>query len=304
MADAKNIGEAIALAGLDWTVEQAELDAPNAPVSIDLSEFRTNYYVNSDGDPITLGIVGSTYGVIQNAEMMAPLDYIRAEFDAIYIDAGALSKGRVPYVRMRVPSLDRTVNGDDIQGFIVGKTSHDGSGALTIAHRPTVQICTNGMRGAFKTGQTSVSVRHTSRAEVARDLGAQLMRSAEEQMDLIEQYGSRLNRGMSAKKFRETVHAVFGDPAEEGIHGQTRAAREQAEERVMIALDVTRQVPLDGLTAWDAFQAITEADEWLRPIRTKDNPAEVAAKRTLEGANDARVAGIREKFDAAVLVGA
>lgn len=306
VTSARNVEEAITLAELDWTVEQATLDAPDAPVSVDLSAFRANFYQPKDGSPpVTLGVVGKSYGVLQNAELMQPLDYLVREFGVSYHAAGLLRNGTAPYITLRAKSLDREVNGDVVEGWLHAKTSHDGTGSLSITARPTVLICSNGMRGVFKAGLARVTVRHTTHAVVDSMLGARLFREAEEQMDLVVRYAGLLEgRKLTPSEFRKAVANLYGDPNEEDITNRQRTIRENALNRAAQALQSTRGFDLSrDVPAWDAFQALTEADEWLRPVRGADDPTTHRARRTLEGANDKRTSNIARAVDNLVFRG-
>jgi phage/plasmid-like protein (TIGR03299 family) len=302
---ADNVAEAIDMAGLDWHVETTDIApegrySPATLAGVDLSDWKATYYVKG-GETTTLGIVGKGYHVIQNAELLAPLNYLRDEFGAEYVSAGTLRKGTVPFVQMRVPSLDRTFNGDVIEGYLLAKTSHDGSGALTVAMTPQVLLCSNGMRGAFGRAKAKVSIRHTANARVAVHLGADLLRQSEQMMDDIEGFARITSEiDLSISDVRDITNEVYGDPFDPRLSAREVGGRERSRQRVNRALLTTRR---GRMTAWDVFQAITEADEWMRPVRGADDPDTLRARRTLEGRNDSRTAKIREAVERVALVG-
>lgn len=303
VVSASTIDDVVREAGLDFEVEQAEI-APairSNAYGVDLSDFRANYYRPTGGvEAITLGIVNKSYGVIQNADMLRPLDYIRDEFGASYEAAGLLDKGRKPFVEMRVPTLDGEAGGDTILGRLIAKTAHDGSGALRIWAAPALWVCSNGLVGAWGGAKpATVTLRHTKHVEVDTHLAATLLSKARENMDGLIEWADRMaGVGMSWVEFDNLVRGIYGDERDLEASARTVSNRERVLGTVEMVAQTTRGIARNAdMSAWDAFNALTEYNEWHRPVRGADDPMVARARRSLEGGVDRQTAVIKTAVD-------
>lgn len=113
----------------------------------------------------TLGIVGSDYGVVQNAKAFEFIDHIQKHFGQTPIieTAGALGYGERMYVTCRLGEdfyLDEHKK-DAIKNYIIFTTSHDGSGAIKILSSPVRVVCQNTLRMALMRKTDAISYKHT-----------------------------------------------------------------------------------------------------------------------------------------------
>lgn len=117
----------------------------------------------------TLGVVGSSYGVVQNSKAFEFIDIItsgKLGGDRPIIEtAGILGNGKRMYVSAKMPQ-DMYINGnskDAVSDYILFTNSHDGSGAVTVLFTPVRVICQNTLNYALKTAQNKLIFKHTSR---------------------------------------------------------------------------------------------------------------------------------------------
>lgn len=123
--------------------------------------------VRTDRD-ITLGVVGSKYGVVQNSKAFEFINLlasgVQGSEKAVIETAGILGDGERMYVTAKLPSdiyLDD--NGHDpINDYILFTNTHDGSGAVTVLFTPIRVICQNTLNMALKTAQNKLVYKHTS----------------------------------------------------------------------------------------------------------------------------------------------
>lgn len=117
---------------------------------------------------ITLGVVGSKYGVVQNSKAFEFINLlasgVQGSEKAVIETAGILGDGERMYVTAKLPSdiyLDN--NGKDpVNDYILFTNTHDGSGAVTVLFTPIRVICQNTLNMALKTAQNKLVYKHTS----------------------------------------------------------------------------------------------------------------------------------------------
>jgi phage/plasmid-like protein (TIGR03299 family) len=123
--------------------------------------------VRTDRD-ITLGVVGSKYGVVQNSKAFEFINLlasgVQGSEKAVIETAGILGDGERMYVTAKLPSdiyLDD--NGHDpINDYILFTNTHDGSGAVTVLFTPIRVVCQNTLNMALRTAQNKLVYKHTS----------------------------------------------------------------------------------------------------------------------------------------------
>jgi phage/plasmid-like protein (TIGR03299 family) len=159
------IDDALRLAGLDWTVSTRELSA----------EINGNGYETVDGfkliirdsDHAQLGVVGAKYEIIQQAkalEVFQPL----VESGLVTLEAaGSLRGGRRIWILGKIVGANADVMpGDEIRGYVVFYTSHDGSLRTAYQRTKIRVVCDNTISAAEAAGkgeekEDRILIRHT-----------------------------------------------------------------------------------------------------------------------------------------------
>lgn len=123
--------------------------------------------VRTDRD-ITLGVVGSKYGVVQNSKAFEFINLlasgVQGSEKAVIETAGILGDGERMYVTAKLPSdiyLDDDGH-DPINDYILFTNTHDGSGAVTVLFTPIRVVCQNTLNMALRTAQNKLVYKHTS----------------------------------------------------------------------------------------------------------------------------------------------
>ncbi len=165
--------EAVAFAGLDFTVEKRPLftfDNENQTTHPDTSRIIPeievpNYFatIRTDNDAV-LGVVGKDYQIVQNRDAFSFFDSIVGGDGILYETAGALGKGERIFITAKLPDYIRVGNDDLIEKYIFLTTSHDGSGSITAAFTPIRIVCNNTLNAAMNNKTNTVRIRHTSNA--------------------------------------------------------------------------------------------------------------------------------------------
>jgi phage/plasmid-like protein (TIGR03299 family) len=166
--------EAIAYAGLDYTVEKRPLFSDSLPNELSLSGTGIfvpkidvpNYFatVRNDNNAV-LGVVGKDYEVVQNRNAFDFFDAIVGGGDGIlYETAGALGKGERIFITAKLPGYIRVGRQDMIEQYLMLTTSHDGFGSITAAFTPVRVVCQNTLNAALRNHSNSFKIRHTASA--------------------------------------------------------------------------------------------------------------------------------------------
>lgn len=121
-----------------------------------------------DGKQDALSVVGSRYKVLQNADIFSCLDQVVGTGEARYGAAGELKDGNVVWTVLELPN-NISVGDDKHSGYIIARTSHDGSTPFQMTPSVIRLGCTNQINAAMAAGRKSgiyYSVRHSTNSEI------------------------------------------------------------------------------------------------------------------------------------------
>ncbi len=221
--EAATSAEAIKLAGLDWTIEQWELQAhavrggesqtANCPSRVANVRTDTN---------AVLGVVGRSYRVFQNAEAFDFMDGIVGEKLAMYETAGALKGGKRIWMLARIPKEYR-VGEDVVKPYVLLTNTHDGSRALRMLPTTVRVVCNNTLSLAL--GQSAshegLSIYHWPKlesrvTEARKKLGVISSR--------LDQFGEEMqalsDRKLSAAETKDYFRGLFPTQTQAADHAQ------------------------------------------------------------------------------------
>lgn len=182
--------EAIAFAGLNYTVEKLPLftlDQPNMQQSqqtrengcieaVQPSIVVPDYYatVRTDSNQV-LGVVGNDYEVVQNTDAFTFFDSIIGGAGIQYETAGALGNGERIFITAKLPDYIQVGNDDLIDKYLFLTTSHNGYGSIIAAFTPTRIVCNNTLHMALSNRTNAVKIRHTGNAKERLSQAHQVM---------------------------------------------------------------------------------------------------------------------------------
>lgn len=226
------------------------------------------------------GVVGSRYGIIQDAPAFEVFDGFRVE------TLGALYDGRKTFASFaldRETVLDPTGVADRVTVYGLGINSHDGTSPLTWATTPVRVVCQNTLNMAMGTLKNVEKVRHTKSGADRVKVHADLYRASLSYADEFDKFAKE----MFEAKFSDTQYdnafvSLFGKPAE--LEGAALTKYENKRGTYMAAWNGEPNAGIKG-TAWGALNALTEANQWGRNMRqgARGQDAFVAAGMGLDG---------------------
>lgn len=206
--------EAIQQAQLDWGVVKVPIHIKRGKRYQGITNrFAT---VREDalrgGEPVALGIVGSTYKPLQNEDAFRWFDPIVGQGAAVYQTAGALGNGEQVWILAKLPEPIRIV-GDDIAGkFLLLSNSHDGTSSVRVKFAPIRFACWNSLM-LPSGGKEQIRIKHTSRLQEQMAVAQQNLGFIQRQFSEIEQAFRGLVRiNLDELRLAKYLCAVFPTP--------------------------------------------------------------------------------------------
>lgn len=261
--------DAIKAAGLDWDVELVKLFAQYEDQMVEV-EGRNGVMRSTDGK--VLGTVGTHYVPFNNSEAFQFMDNLVDSGDAKYETAGAIRGGKIVFVTMKVPR-EILIGGKDLHElYLLLRTSHDGTKAISVYVTPIRVVCMNTLSLATyaqnvkqKWSVTHVSTVHGRLAE-ARDALQMTFKYADE----FEALGNRL---LATKVTDAELDGVLDYVL------PTKPKTHEVKAQIVRLYKSSPTVTDYHGTAWGALQAITEYFDWYR----RTSSAEARLISTVDG---------------------
>jgi phage/plasmid-like protein (TIGR03299 family) len=225
-----------------------------------------------------LGIVGVDYATVQNEEAAEVLNLLADEAGAHFETAGSLRNGKNVFLTMKLPTAMQIAGVDDIDLYLCGFTSHDGTAALRTDASPIRVVCANTQRAAIENSKGSYTFRHTSNVR-------QQIAQAREAMGLMWKYfgdfqieaEKMLNETLTMGQFEKVIGELW-PVADDASDTTKNNAKKRASTLRYLIRDADTQKAIKG-TRWAGFQAVTEYVDHFAPAKS----AEVRANRALTG---------------------
>ena len=150
-------------AKLDWRADDVALKtADGQPIT-------THKLIRRSDNGSHLGVVGSGFEVLQNAEAFAFCDSLVADGHVEYMSAGQFGDGKRIFIQCRLLGKGgggaEIVKGDVVESLFLLANGHDGSLSVRPLITPTRVICQNTFRLALSkkaNGKDNFSIKHTS----------------------------------------------------------------------------------------------------------------------------------------------
>ena len=152
--NATSAADAASQAGLDWTVSLHDMFATYPISTVTTSGVITNNHMidvvnrkaviktTPDGKTSNIGVVGTSYKVIQNSEIFGVLDTLIDSSELRYTAAGELNGGSKVWMVMSLPMSVQVAN-DPHEAFLIATTGHDGSQSFTLRPLLKRMFCVN-----------------------------------------------------------------------------------------------------------------------------------------------------------------
>lgn len=264
------LGVMLAAAFADYEVEKVPLyvldPRSGEPVPVHGS------FATARVDPHTdryqpLGTVKSRYTVFQNVSTLEwALEVVGASGgDAVFDTLGVLDGGRQFFATISLGGLviDPLGVDDRIARFLVVRSSHDGSVALTFSNTDVRAVCRNTVILAERNAVRSFKSKHTPNIDDRLNTAREVLRISSEWADEFARLaGELLAIPMTSGKLDRVVEAIFDDEADTA---RKRRNRDEQVQLLKALYDGPTNVGKVGDNGWAAWNAVVEYLDHYRP---------------------------------------
>lgn len=269
--------EALALAGLNWTVASTPLKAlgPNSEV---ITVPGQNLIYRADTQQ-PLGIVGARYKALDNAHIFSVTDDIVKVTGGRFERAISFGGGRRIALQVSLPG-DLELGNDIVQRLLTIVDTRDGSTGTLVFVTPQRLACFNVLRLALSRAESKTSIRHTVGSQRRLEEASRLVSRASEYFDEFEHMATRLNsQPYDVVQMSEMVKLLIPAKLEAPTPQATRVRNR------IVGLFETglghETTKIQG-TAWAAINAVAQFVDHERSTRATENEAQ--DERRLESA--------------------
>lgn len=276
---AATAAEAIAAAGLDWTVSKRPAWFTGKGNGSKPVKIPNAFAIVKDDTEQYLGTVGKQYHAIQNIEAFDWADLVTGE----YVAGGAMRSDRNVYL---IKKLGETIiaGGDATELFLLLRSSHDGTKALSGMVTPIRPSCMNMIPLATKHAVSKFAVRHVTSY-------ADKLAQAAQVAGLVDAY---------AFQFKIMVDQLAATPVSteraEQVLTHAMPGRTELISGIMANLATSTTISDEQrLTAWGVVNATTEYIEWGRTTTSNSH--------ALQANLDGQGARIRNAVTAQLMAG-
>jgi phage/plasmid-like protein (TIGR03299 family) len=258
-AGAIDVGAALAAASLDWTVSLQHMflaDGREVP--------KKRAVVRDTDDAAILGTVSHWYKPIQYPDAFGIFQPAVEEFGLTIEAAGALGHGEKAWMLFRLPATLAPVAGDDVNGYGVAITGHDGAHAFEFRPTPIRVVCQNTLDAAIGRGGAKgrvFGISHIGNVAKQVDAATGLVFDVLAAMtETGRTFAAMAHTRMTAADVVQFIESVF-PPAKDGAVSDKLAERRQTVAELIwtgvgaeLAMSETDGQP----NAWAAYNAVTE----------------------------------------------
>jgi phage/plasmid-like protein (TIGR03299 family) len=255
-----DVSAALRAASLDWTVRLEDL------ALVSDSRKVTNRAVVRDNDNTIIDVVSGSYKTIQNHEAFGIFAPAVEKFGLTIESAGALGKGERVWMLFRLPVDVAPVPGDDVRGYGLAITGHNGTQACEFRPTPIRVVCQNTLNAAAGDGVSRsskgqvFSIMHLgdvkSQVKQASDL---VVRAMDAMKTTGDTFATMAAKALTPEQVKDYIETVF--PAEGGKITDTIAEKRAEVARLTwegvgaeLAMSATDGQP----NAWAVYNAVTE----------------------------------------------
>lgn len=256
--------DALEQAKLGWT-------ARKHPITLEGHQkiIPNHFAVTRDDDDTVLGIVGSSYEILQNADAFSFFDTIAERGDAIYETAGSLFGGKKIFITAKIPGLIEVGNNKDIsEKYILLTNNHDGTGAVTGKIIMTRVVCNNTLTVAMRESGRSISIRHSQQMHDKLKVASEVLGIANKRFLEMEQSFNQMAKvQMTEKDVRDFLMRCFDATPSDLANPQDDVKNKNAR-AILQCLELHESGKGSEMTRgtlWGAFNAVTE---WTSNYRT------------------------------------
>ena len=278
ITSASTLTDVMDLAGFNFDVEKVPVYTPEG------EELDTHFLIRRSDTQKVFNVSRKRYTPVPIEDMFKPFHSMVQEHGATYEAAGTINDGAKCWVSATLPDSFKVGNRDDeIQKRIMMLATNDLSkrnAYFSIAHRVA---CNNQYHAISRAaGQSNYGVSHTKNWQDSLDSAFENFKSAIlAHKDFEVQAGELNDKVITADEVRGFTTQLFPDRiAVKGEEPKRKSNRLRNRREEIVDLFITG-AGNQGLTRWDAFNAVTEFLDHHNNVKKLEAPGTYAAERRL-----------------------
>ena len=272
VAEAPTSADALRLAGLDWEVQQKNIQVCGGSR---IENYKANVR-STDGS--VLGVVSDSYKIVQNADAFSFTDELIGG-DVRYETAGSLRGGKKIWLLAKMP--ERKIAGDAVEPYLCFSNTHDGTGAIRVCMTPIRVVCNNTLNLALNTAKRQWSARHMGNIEQKMQEARMCLQLADVYMNDLGDYADKLaNKTINDEELDKILCEMF--PVEETDSERKKTMAKKAKDEFMVCYwrpDIAQFLN----TAWGVVNAMSDMVSHSEPLRNTANYRENNWGRIMDG---------------------
>jgi phage/plasmid-like protein (TIGR03299 family) len=272
LASMTSVAEALKASRTDYTVHAEPLYLGNGAIVPMRKAIVRDDPTAPNG--IILSTVGKDYEVIQHTEAFESLNVLCTEHGMTIESAGALGNGERVWILFKMPDTITPVPGDDVRGYLLATTGHDGSWSYTIKPTPIRVVCQNTLDAASLSGVDFVRLFHTKGNAGKVDGAAKIVSTIVQAFrETGETFASFANRRMSEAEVIRYIETIFPHVDDAKPSDVINARRKTVAELVWtgVGSELARSATDGAANLWATYNAVTEYFDHVRPAEAKSN---------------------------------
>ena len=270
--EAPTSADALRLAGLDWRVEQKNIQLCGGSK---VPGYKANVR-STDGK--VLGVVSDRYRIVQNADAFEFTDSIIGG-DVRYETAGSLNGGKKIWLLAKLPETE--IAGDKTEPYLCFSNTHDGSGAVRVCMTPIRVVCNNTLNLALDSAKRAWSVRHTGSLQRNIHEARACLRMANTYMGALAEKADRMaNTAITRDQLNRILDELF--PVDEHSTEREKQNIKKLRDEYMVCYFAPDLVKFRD-TAWGAYNAMSDMITHNAPLRKTENYRENNWGRLMDG---------------------
>jgi phage/plasmid-like protein (TIGR03299 family) len=257
--------EAIAAAGLDWTVIKKPVYVRN--IHGGFEEVAGKAAIVREDTQEVFTIMGDGYEPTQQRDAFNMFDGVVGLGEAVYHTAGSLFGGRKIFVLARLPEDIEIVPGDVVQPYILLSNSHDGSQALRMQLTPIRVVCANTLSAALR-GGGGFYAKHTKNVLARASEAREVLGLAHAYYEMFaRQVDQLVNTRMTVIEVQEYLQRVYRFKGDQTYGDQDHRILKAYETTLDLLGHPTNTVGGIQGTKWAAYNAVSYYVDHERPVR-------------------------------------
>lgn len=270
--EAPTSADALRLAGLDWRVEQKNIQLCGGSK---VPGYKANVR-STDGK--VLGVVSDRYRIVQNADAFEFTDSIIGG-DVRYETAGSLNGGKKIWLLAKLPETE--IAGNKTEPYLCFSNTHDGSGAVRVCMTPIRVVCNNTLNLALDSAKRAWSVRHTGSLQSKMHEARACLRMANTYMGALAEKADRMaNTAITRDQLNRILDELF--PVDEHTTEREKQNIKKLRDEYMVCYFAPDLVKFRD-TAWGAYNAMSDMITHNAPLRKTENYRENNWGRLMDG---------------------